>query len=73
MGKDVTLINMGEAAAISVKNFLTENNALCDNGEKGTHKFFVSDMTESFGSVAKLLLGEKIDQNNAIQVDINKL
>ncbi|MBQ0084365.1 MAG: glutamate racemase [Clostridiales bacterium] len=73
MGEEVKLINMGEAAAISIKDFLTENGMLCDNFGNATHKFFVSDMTESFGEVANLLLGEKISENNAEQVDINSL
>ena len=47
--------------------------ALNDGKEAPTHQFFVSDMTQSFENTAYILLGEKINSNNAKQVNINEL
>ncbi len=73
MGKGVTLINMGVSTAIAIKEYLTENAALNTDTKAPTHQFFVSDMTQSFENTAYILLGEKIDGNNAKQVNINEL
>ena len=73
MGENITLINMGVSTAASLKKYLTQNNALNDGKEAPTHQFFVSDMTQSFENTAYILLGEKINSNNAKQVNINEL
>ncbi len=73
MGEHITLINMGTATADAVKDYLTYNNLLKKDNNKGINKFFVSDMTDSFEKTAQILLGEKIDCNNAEQVDIEKI
>ena len=71
MGKDVTLINPGEELGIILREYLSLQNLLNDNG--GEHNYFVSDMTSSFQVTAENLIGEKIHAENAKQVDINKL
>lgn len=73
MGDGVTLINMGTATAEAVKIYLQTNNMFSDTNTKGTSRFFVSDMTNSFEKTAELLLGEKIDSGNIKQVDIEKI
>ena len=71
-GNGVTLINMGEETAISVKNYLSQNGALCENSEKGKIDFYVSDKAESFRKTASVLLGEEIDDKKVKQVNIGK-
>ncbi len=73
MGKGVTLINMGTATADAVKAYLQENNMLNSDNTNGINKFYVSDMTSSFEKTTQILLGEKLDSNNAEQVDIDKI
>ena len=70
LGNDVQLINMGKATALQVKKALAEKGALSDSANCGTHKYYVSDMTSSFEKTAKILLNEKINSNNAKQVNI---
>lgn len=70
MGDKVTLINMGEATALYVKDFLTENNMLSVN-ENHTNRYFVSDKSESFSDMAKILLGD--GEIEAVMVDIEKV
>ncbi len=70
MGKDVTLINMGEATAKYVAESLKEKNALSDNRNKGNVKIFVSDITQSFCDTASLILEKDIKENDITQVEI---
>lgn len=72
MGKDLTLINMGTATALAIKESLEKSDNLSD-GKAVTHKFFVSDKALSFKKTASVLLGEEIDENSVKQVDINSL
>lgn len=73
MGKDVNIINMGKSTATAVKKMLEENGTLNASAVPGFHKYFVSDMTESFEKTTEMLLGEIINSKNAKQVDISKL
>ena len=71
LGESVTLINPAEELSGILKDYLTKNNLLNSSG--GAHNYYVSDMTASFESTVKNLMGEKITQDNAKQVDIEKL
>ena len=73
MGQGVTLINMGTATALAVKECLKLSDALNDSNNKGNHSYFVSDKTASFEKTASVLLNENIDGNTVEQVDINSL
>lgn len=68
-GDGVTLINMGEATAGYVHQFLSENEMLSDT--VGTDKYFVSDRSEFFSQNARMLLGTC--DITAEVVDIEKL
>lgn len=70
MGEQVTLINMGNSTALAVKEDLTRLDMLSDSGKESFKEFYVSDITAGFAKVSKILLGEKIDKVNL--VDINK-
>lgn len=71
IGGNVTLINPAEELSKILKNYLTENNLLNDVG--GAHNYYVSDMTVSFESTVKNLMGDTITKDNAKQVDIGKI
>ena len=70
MGEKVTLINMGNSTALAVKEDLTRLDMLSDSGQESSKEFYVSDITAGFAKVSKILLGEKIENVNL--VDINK-
>ncbi len=68
MGDGVRLINMGEAAAEYVKDYLCENDMLSDNTPK-IDEFFVSDKSESFSKQAQILLGNSEIVANAVDIE----
>ena len=68
MGDGVTLINMGEATAQYVKDYLNEHNMTSD--AKKDSEYYVSDKSESFSAQARILLGDS--EITATQVDIEK-
>ncbi len=72
LGKDVKLINMGEATAVAVKNILESKNLLNqENG--GNFKFFVSDYTNSFNKSAAFLLGKTLNKNDFSEIDLGEV
>lgn len=71
MGEEVKLINMGVAAAAAVKSTLISENALNSGENAPEHKFFVSDITESFRRIAGLLLCEEIGPDMLFRTDVN--
>lgn len=60
LGDEVNLVDIGATTARSVAYFLSENNMLSDE-KCSQYKFFVSDRTEGFSSVASRFLGRDID------------
>lgn len=62
LGENVTLINMGVATALAVKETLCRLDLLNNSG--GNHRFYVSDKGAEFKKTASILLGEEIDENN---------
>lgn len=71
MGKNVVLIDSGREAALRCAQLLKEKNLLCPSNQKPTHKFFVSDRTESFSDTAGIFLGQSICRN-VQHVDIDR-
>ena len=69
MGDKVTLIDPGLATAMQVKDYLTKANALAES--KTDDKYFVSDRANTFSKVAKILMGESIE-DKVEQIDIFK-
>lgn len=61
IGKDIKIVNPGIPLALELGNFLTKNNMRNNQDRIGKRSFFVTDHTKSFLSVAKALLGEKIE------------
>lgn len=67
--KNVELIDSGEQAAISLKEFL-ESNSLLNTQNCGNVEYFVSDETHNFKEAASIFLGETI--TNVKKIDISK-
>ena len=60
-GEGVALIDTGLEEAKYVKEVLERDNLANDENHKGVQRFFVSDKTQNFCTVANILLGEDID------------
>ena len=72
IGDDVMLINMWYSTAHAVAEELKKLNLLSDNTESSSREFYVSDVTTAFSKIAKLLLGEEIENDKVNLVDISK-
>ncbi len=73
LGSGVTLINMGEATAIAIKETLTSINGLNNGESPANHKFYASDKTAAFKQMVAILLGSYNKDFEIEQVDIEKL
>lgn len=73
LGDKVTLINPGIAVANAVKAFIVSNGMANEKEISGSHEFFVTDKPYSFKSLAAVLLGEKINEDNVKQVELDSL
>ena len=67
MGRDVCLIDAGEAASRDAYDYLRQTGQLCDRPQKS--RYFVSDDEERFESVGSMILGRQI-QNKIERVDL---
>ncbi len=72
IGEDVMLINMGYSTARAVAEELKHLDLLSDKTEPPTCEFYVSDVTTAFPKIAKLLLGEEIENDKVNLVDVSK-
>ncbi len=72
MGNEVALINMGKTAASEVREYMLSHGLCADEDNQKTVKYLVSDKTEAFRSVASTLLGEQIDTDKVIKVDVKQ-
>ena len=60
MGPDVTLVDAGEQCARWVKQQLEWNGLRNERPGAGRHRYYVSDSTEGFSSLASIFLGEDV-------------
>lgn len=61
-GRRVTIINSGSAVAQKVKSFVEETPAWREKaGRGGNDRFFVSDLTPQFKSIAESILHQKVE------------
>ena len=73
LGCNVTLINMGEATALAIKDMLSSSNNLNDGNQTVEHKFYASDKTAAFKKTVAILLGSYNKDFEIEQVDIEKV
>ena len=71
MGPDVTLIDPGEETIKSVRNYMAENDMLCNNEGKGKREYYASDSIENFRDIASKLLGESMENCSVVSVAEN--
>ena len=61
LGDKVEVLESSELAAKAVLKTLEKEGLLNSKKEKGQHKFFVSDLTDSFAQTARYFYGEDIE------------
>jgi len=72
MGDSVVLVDSGAATARYACELLTKHDLRCEPREQCRHRFYVSDRTEGFSSIAGIFLGEDIS-GDVVRVDIDSL
>lgn len=72
MGKQVTLIDSGAAAAAQTAEILAAENLLSGCAEGGKTAYFVTDAPDDFAATAGIFLGEDL-HGEVIQIDISQL
>jgi glutamate racemase len=70
MGESVKLVDSAEETAREVAAVLSTKDLLRKSSEKGTQKYYVSDVPDRFSQVVRLFLGRNID--NITRVDITR-
>lgn len=68
MGPEITLVDSAEETATLIKSILTEKNLLNKIDSESSREFYLTDVSDTFISVAGRFLGEKIE--NIEMVDI---
>ena len=68
MGDEVTLVDSAEETALEIERIIKENNISNESSASPQNEFYLTDVSETFISVAGRFLGEKIEQIE--QVDI---
>lgn len=57
----VSLIDLGQASAVWVRNFLKENGMEHSHNPSPEHKFFVSDNTQKFNKICRMVFSRQYD------------
>jgi len=68
MGEGITLVDSAEETAFEIETVLKERGELNDGSAKARREFYLTDVSDTFVSIAGRFLGEKID--NIEMVDI---
>ena len=68
MGDQITLVDSAEETASQIKEILVKKDLLNDNGTQSDRKFYLTDVSETFISVAGRFLGEKIDKIEMVDI-----
>lgn len=68
LGRKIKIIDSGYEAALAAKKLLSERNLLTDTEGKGCVRFFVSDETQNFSTVASIFLGEQAENVTKVSI-----
>lgn len=71
LGKDVVLIDAGEATAKAVKDSLGNRGLLNQSTTKPLYKFYVSDFPQKFNEIAENFLGRKLENVSKVHISSN--
>ena len=68
MGSDITLVDSAEETASEINQILTSEGLLNDTGSKSDREFYLTDVSDTFISVAGRFLGEKIEKIEMVDI-----
>jgi len=68
MGDQITLVDSAEETASQIKDLLNEENLLNENTSESKREFYLTDVSDTFLSVAGRFLGEKIDKIEMVDI-----
>lgn len=68
VGDNITLVDSAEETASQIKAILAQQNLLNDSSSKPTREFYLTDVSETFISVAGRFLGEKIEKIEMVDI-----
>jgi glutamate racemase len=68
MGAGITLVDSAEETASQIKSVLTQKDLLNDKSSISDREFYLTDVSDTFLSVAGRFLGEKIDKIEMVDI-----
>lgn len=68
MGPEITLVDSAEETTSQIKSVLTEIDLLNESNPKSEREFYLTDVSDTFLSVAGRFLGEKIDKIEMVDI-----
>ena len=73
VGKNVTLIDSGSAAAVEVEAYLSGRGIKNTSNNLGSHEYFVSDVPKKFKEMADRFLGREVENVNKVDLEELKI
>ncbi|MGB2691437.1 MAG: glutamate racemase, partial [Thermodesulfobacteriota bacterium] len=68
VGGEITLVDSAEETSSQIQSILIENNLLNDGNTKPIREFYLTDVSDTFISVAGRFLGEKINKIEMVDI-----
>ncbi len=68
MGNEITLVDSAEETTSEIKKILTKEELLNNSGSESNREFYLTDVSDTFISVAGRFLGETIDKINMVDI-----
>jgi len=68
MGDDITLVDSAEETAKQIKSVLIQKDLLNDENRESEREFYLTDVSDTFLSIAGRFLGEKIDKIEMVDI-----
>jgi len=68
VGDQITLVDSAQETASQIKHILAKENLLNDNNSRADREFYLTDVSDTFISVAGRFLGEKIEKIEMVDI-----
>jgi glutamate racemase len=68
MGNQITLVDSAQETASQIKDILSKENLLNKNNSQSKREFYLTDISDTFLSVAGRFLGEKIAKIEMVDI-----
>jgi len=68
MGDEITLVDSAQQTAVQIRDVLTNEDLLNEKNSQSTREFYLTDVSDTFLSVAGRFLGENIDKIEMVDI-----